>query len=286
MRSIAFIVPGLVASTLICSGQTPATPAPKPAAPKPPAVAAAKPRPSPTVGAKPVPRVNPKLKNPALANETAPENYKVKFTTTKGDIVITANRALGPVGADRFWNLVKIGFFSDIYFFRQVPGFVTQFGISSDPGVSAAWLTAKIKDDAVRDTNKRGSISFATAGPGSRTTQLFINLADNANLDGMGFSPFAFVSEGLDVVDKLNQEYGQNPDQQAIQMQGGAYLTKNFARLDKIVTAVVTEPVSAPAKPVVAPAKPVVAPAKPAMAKPVVPAAPKPAAAGTKPVVK
>ena len=271
MRSIAFFVPGLVASTLICFSQTPA-PAPKPPAP---AAAAAKPRPSPTVGAKPVPRVNPKLTNPASANETAPENYKVKFVTTKGDIVISASRALSPVGADRFWNLVKIGFFSDIYFFRNVPGFVTQFGISSDPKVSAAWLTAKIKDDPVRDTNKRGSLSFATAGPGSRTTQLFINLADNANLDGMGFSPFAFVSEGMDVVDKFNMEYGQTPDQQAIQIQGGAYLTKSFPKLDKIVSAVVTEPL--------APAKPAVAPAKPAGAKPVVspakPTAPKPAVA-------
>ena len=269
MRITAFTLPALLAS--ICLGQTPA---PKPAAP----TAAPKPRPSPTVGAKPVPRLNPKLKTPALANETAPDTYKVKLTTTKGDMIVTVNRAMAPVGADRFWNLVKIGFFSDVYFFRQVPNFVTQFGISSDPSVAAAWMSAKIKDDAVRDTNKRGSLSFATAGPGSRTTQLFINLADNNQLDGMGFSPFGFISEGMDVVDKLNQEYREQPDQNAIQMQGGAYLSKNFPRLDKIVTAVVTEPLP--------PAKPAVAPAKPAAAKPVVPAKPVAPAKPVTPSVK
>lgn len=270
MRLIACSVPALVASTLFCFAQTPA--------PKPPATAAPKPRPSPTGGAKPVPRSNPKLKTPALANETAPDNYKVKLTTTKGDIVISVARASSPVGADRFWNLVKIGFFSDVYFFRQVPGFVTQFGISSDPTVSAAWLNAKVKDDPVRDTNKRGSLSFATSGPGTRTTQLFINLADNNRLDGMGFSPFAFVSEGMDVVDKLNQEYGESPDQNAIQMKGGAYLSANFPKMDKILTAVVTDPPPAAPKPAApkpaaakpAPAKPpVVTPAKPAAAKPI-----------------
>ena len=282
MRLISLLVPGLVASTLICMGQTPPAKPPASAAPKPPAPAVAKPRPSPTVGAKPVPKVNPKLMNPALANETAPENYKVKLTTTKGDIVITVIRAQSPGGADRFWNMVKVGFFSDIYFFRNVPGFVTQFGISSDPKISTVWAAAKIKDDAVRETNKRGSLSFATAGPGTRTTQLFINLGDNGNLDGMGFSPFAFVSEGMDVVDKLNMEYGQNPDQGAIQARGGAYLSKEFPRLDKIVSAVITEPAAVPAKPAVAPAKP--AAPKPATAKPVAPMAPKPAVA--KPVVK
>ena len=264
MRSIACSVPALVVSTLFCFAQIPA--------PKPPATAATKPRPSPTTGAKPVPRVNPKLKNPALANETAPDSYKAKFTTTKGDIVVSVTRASAPVGADRFWNLIKIGFFSDVYFFRQVPGFVTQFGISSDPSVSAAWMTARIKDDPVRDTNKRGSLCFATSGPASRTTQMFINLGDNNRLDGMGFAAFAYVSEGMDVVDKLNQEYGESPDQNAITMQGGAYLSKNFPRLDKILTAVITDPPPTAPKPV-PPAKPPVAkpvaPAKPAVVKPV-----------------
>jgi peptidyl-prolyl cis-trans isomerase A (cyclophilin A) len=208
------------------------------------------------------------LKNPALANEKAPEFYKVKFTTTKGDFVISATRASAPVGADRFYNLVKIGFFSDVYFFRMMPGFVAQFGISSDPTISAAWLTARLKDDPVHETNKRGSISFATSGPDSRTTQLFINLADNNRLDGMGFAPFAIISEGMDVVDKLNLEYTDTPDQSAIQMKGGAYLTKTFPRLDKIVSAVVTDPPpAAPAKPAPKPAPP-----KPAAAKPAAPA--------------
>ena len=263
MRSIACSTAALVACTVSSFAQTPA--------PKPPAATAAKPRPSPTGGAKPVPRVNPKLKNPASANETAPELFKAKFTTTKGDFVVSVTRSSSPVGADRFYNLVKIGFFSDVYFFRQAAGFVTQFGISSDPAVSAAWLTARIKDDPVRDTNKRGSLCFATSGPGSRTTQLFINLGDNNRLDGMGFSPFGFVSDGMDVVDKLNQEYGESPDQNAIQMQGGAYLSKNFPRLDKIVAAVISDPPPAaapkPAAPKPVPPKP--APSKPAQAKPV-----------------
>lgn len=219
-----------------------------------------------------MPRINPKLKNPALANEKAPEVFKAKFTTTKGDFVVTATRVSAPIGADRFYNLVKIGFFSDVYFFRMMPGFVAQFGISSDPSISAAWLTARLKDDPVRETNKRGTLTFATSGPDSRTTQLFINFADNNRLDGMGFAPFAVVSEGMDVVDKLNLEYADQPDQNGIQMKGGAYLQQNFPRLDKIISAVITDPppTAAPAKPTPAakPAAPKPAPAKPAPAKP------------------
>jgi len=196
--------------------------------------------------------------------------YKVKFTTTKGDFIVTATRASAPIGADRFYNLVKIGFFTDVYFFRMVPNFVAQFGISSDPSISAAWLTAKLKDDPVRETNKRGTICFATSGPDSRTTQMFINFGDNNRLDGMGFAPFAVITEGMDTVDKLNQEYGESPDQNGIQMKGGAYLQQNFPRLDKIVAAVVTDPPQVPA------AKP--APPKPAAPKPVAPAKPKPVA--------
>jgi cyclophilin family peptidyl-prolyl cis-trans isomerase len=265
MRSIAFSVSAALASTLFCFAQAPA--------PKPPATAAPKPRPSPTSGSRPLPRVNPKLKNPALANETAPDMYKAKFTTTKGDFVVSVTRATAPLGADRFYNLVKIGFFTDVYFFRQVPGFVTQFGISSDPTVAAPWMVARIKDDPVRESNKRGTLSFATSGPGTRTTQLFINLGDNNRLDAMGFAAFGAISEGMDVIDKLNQEYGEAPDQNAIQTQGGAYLAKNFPRLDKVLSATITEPVAtAPkppaAKPVAPAAKPVAPAAKPAAAKP------------------
>jgi len=165
--------------------------------------------------------------------------------------------------------MIKIGFFSDVYFFRMVPGFVAQFGISSDPSIAAAWTNAKIKDDPVRETNKRGTLCFATSGPDSRTTQMFINFGENNRLDGMGFAAFAHVSEGMDVVDKLNQEYEEKPEQGAIQAKGSAYLTQNFPRLDKIISAVITDPppVVAPVKP--PPAKPAVAPAKP---KPVAPA--------------
>jgi peptidyl-prolyl cis-trans isomerase A (cyclophilin A) len=269
MRIFAFLTPAaaflsaVVTLAPACLAQTPA--------PKPPATPPAKPRPSPTGGARPVARVNPKLKNPALAKEIAPENYKVKFVTTKGDFIIAVTRASAPLGADRFWNLVKIGFFTDNYFFRMVPGFVAQFGMSSDPTVSAPWSTARIKDDPVRDTNKRGTVCFAaTSEPGSRTTQLFLNLGDNNRLDGMGFAPFGVIVEGMDVIDKLNQEYGEQPQQPAIQQQGGAYLSKNFPRLDKIISATITDPPPTAAKP--APAKPVVAPAKPK---------PKPAASAT-----
>ena len=221
-----------------------------------------------------MPRVNPKLKNPALANEKAPETYKAKFTTTKGDFVVTVNRASAPIGADRFWNLVKIGYFSDAYFFRNVPGFIVQFGIHSDPTVSTVWKSANIKDDAVRETNKRGAVTFATAGPDTRTTQLFVNFSDNNRLDQMGFAAFGFVSEGMDVVDKINAEYGEEPQQPLIQSQGGAYLGKSFPRMDKIVSAVITEPaggIVVTPKPV-APVKPTVAAPKPAAAKPVAPA--------------
>ena len=222
-----------------------------------------------------MPRVNPKLKNPALANEKAPEIYKAKFTTTKGDFVVTVNRSSAPNGADRFYNLVKIGFFSDAYFFRVVPNFIVQFGIHSDPSVSAAWRNANLKDDAVRETNKRGSLTFATAGPDTRTTQLFINFGDNASLDGRGFAPFGNVTEGIEVVDKINPEYGESPNQGEIQSAGGAYLSKNFPRMDKIVSAMIIEPAAPPkppaAKPATAAPKPTAtaAPAKPPVATPV-----------------
>ena len=260
MRFFVCSASAIMASALVCFAQTPA--------PKPPAPAAAKPRPSPTGGARAVPRVNPKLKNPSLANETAPELYKAKFTTTKGDIVISVTRASAPIGADRFYNLVKIGFFTDAYFFRMVSGFVAQFGLSSDPSVSAAWAAARLKDDPVRETNKRGSICFAkTNDPNTRTTQLFLNFADNNRLDAMGFAPFGIITEGMDVVDKLNQEYGESPEQGAIQAQGGAYLSKTFPRLDKILSATITDPPPTAPKP---------AAPKPAAAKPPTASAAKP----------
>lgn len=180
--------------------------------------------------------------------------------------MVESTRALAPLGADRFYNLVKYGFYNGAGFFRVVPGFVVQFGLSGTPAINAAWENAKIQDDPVQSSNVRGSLCFATAGPGTRTTQLFINLVDNARLDGMGFAPFAKVVEGMDVVDKIYPDYGQQPDQGRITKEGAAYLTASFSLMDKITTAVIEgqAPVAKPAAPKTAP-KP--APAKTAPAK-------------------
>jgi peptidyl-prolyl cis-trans isomerase A (cyclophilin A) len=180
-----------------------------------------------------------KLANPAALTERAPATYKAKFETSKGAFVVQVTRAWAPKGADRFYNLVKNGFFDDVRFFRIVPGFVAQFGINGTPSVQAHWRGAAIPDDRVTQSNKRGTIVFATSGPNSRTTQLFINFKDNARLDGMGFAPFGRVVSGMNVVDALNAEYGEQPDQQAIQRQGNAYLVKNFPRLDYVKKATI-----------------------------------------------
>lgn len=172
--------------------------------------------------------------NPAKLTEQSPDTFKVLFETTKGKFTIEVTRSLSPLGADRFYNLVRSGYFKDIAFFRVLPGFMCQFGIHGDPKVSAAWREARISDDAVKTSNKRGTITFATGGPNTRTTQLFINYADNARLDGMGFSPFGKVTEGMEVVDKINSETGETPDQGRIQAQGNAYLKKEFPNLDYI----------------------------------------------------
>ncbi|HPY31720.1 MAG TPA: peptidylprolyl isomerase [Verrucomicrobiota bacterium] len=180
------------------------------------------------------------LTDPAQLTAKAPATFKVRFETTKGGFTVEATRALAPNGADRFYNLVRAGYFKDLAFFRVIPGFMCQFGIHGDPKVAAAWRTAQIPDDPVRASNTRGAITFATAGPNTRTTQLFINFGDNANLDGMGFSPFGKVISGMDVVDKINGEYGEGaprgrgPDQQRVQREGNAYLKKDFPKLDYI----------------------------------------------------
>ncbi len=195
----------------------------------------------------PIPEKHPALLNPALANESAPETFKVKFTTTKGDIVIELNRSWSPNGVDRFYNLVKIGFYTDIAFFRVIKGFMAQFGISGDPLVSAKWREANISDDPVQESNTRGKVSFATAGPNTRTTQLFINYGNNSNLDRMGFSPIGEVVEGMDVVDSLYMEYGEGaprdkgPDQGYIQQRGNTYLKEQFPNLDYIKKAAIME---------------------------------------------
>ena len=169
----------------------------------------------------------------------------MQFNTTKGKFTIEVTRSLAPNGADRFYNLVRSGYFKDVAFFRVIPGFMCQFGIHGDPNVSAKWREAAIPDDPVKGSNTRGTITFATAGPNTRTTQLFINFGDNVNLDGMGFSPFGKVIAGMGVVDKINGEYGDGPpggngpDQGRIQTEGNAYLKKDFPNLDYIKSATI-----------------------------------------------
>ena len=179
--------------------------------------------------------------------ETAPEAYRARFETSRGDFVVEVDRTWAPRGADRFHELVSNGFYDDVRFFRIVPNFVVQFGMSGDPKISEIWQQARIKDDPVKETNKAGTITFATSGPDSRTTQVFINLRDNTRLDGMGFSPFGSVTEGMDVVTKLYSGYGdgaprgRGPNQSQIAMEGNAYLDASFPELDKIVKATISE---------------------------------------------
>ena len=183
--------------------------------------------------------------DPSKLTEKAPETFKAQFETTKGKFTIEVTRSQAPNGADRFYNLVRSGYFTDIAFFRVISGFMGQFGIHGDPKVAAAWREARMTDDPVKSGNKRGAITFAMAGPNTRTTQLFINLADNDRLDGMGFPSFGKVTQGMDVVDTLNSEYGEGaprgrgPDQGRIQAEGNAYLKKDFPRLDYIKSATI-----------------------------------------------
>lgn len=185
--------------------------------------------------------------DPAKLTEKAPESFKAQFDTTKGKFTVEVTRSLAPNGADRFYNLVRSGYFKDVAFFRVIPGFMVQFGIHGDPKVSAAWRDAKITDDPVKSSNTRGAITFATAGPNTRTTQLFINFGDNSRLDGMGFSSFGKVTEGMDVVDKINGEYGEGapggrgPNQGRVQAEGNAYLKKDFPNLDYIKSATIVK---------------------------------------------
>jgi len=207
---VTLLAPGL-------SGAQATSTRPKPAASRP---SAAGPRPS--------------LLNPASLTARAPADFKAKFTTSAGDFVVEVHRDWAPIGADRFYNLVRRGYFTNASFFRVVPGFVVQFGLSADPAVNKVWEQAKIQDDPVKQSNKRGRLVFATAGPNTRTTQLFINFADNGRLDGMGFAPFGEVIEGMDVVDNIYAGYREQPQQDQITSQGDAYISQNFPKIDKI----------------------------------------------------
>ncbi len=177
------------------------------------------------------------LKNPKTLDRLVPDKFRVRFVTTKGDFVVEVQREWAPVGAERFYNLVVAGYFQDIALFRVVDNFVVQFGIHGDPQISAAWAGAEITDDPVSQSNQRGMMTFATAGPNTRTTQIFINLRDNLRLDNMGFAPFARVIEGMNVVDAFYNGYGERPDQSRIGQQGNTYLKASFPNLDYILSA-------------------------------------------------
>jgi peptidyl-prolyl cis-trans isomerase A (cyclophilin A) len=180
------------------------------------------------------------LTNPSKLTEKAPDTFKARFETTKGAFTVEVTRSLAPHGADRFYNLVKAGYFKDIAFFRVIPGFMAQFGMSSDPKLTAIWNHANIPDDAVKGSNTRGTITFAQLPtPNSRGAQFFINYGDNSRLDQDRFAPFGKVIAGMDVVDKINSEYGETPDQQSIEAEGNAYLKKNFPNLDYIKSATI-----------------------------------------------
>ncbi len=181
----------------------------------------------------------PPLLHPAGLKAKAPAHYTVGFSTTKGRFDVTVNRSWAPRGADRFYNLVRAHFFDGVQFFRVVKGFVVQFGISGYPAVSRAWQNANIADDPVKASNVRGTITFADAGPNTRTTQVFINLANNSRLDGLGFAPFGKVTKGMSVVDKLYGGYGEQPTntQAQIASEGNAFLKKRFPKLDSVLTA-------------------------------------------------
>jgi len=213
----------------------PAIPPPTPAA-APTSPGAAPAAAGPLAGA-----VHPELLDPSKLTAKAPAQFQAKFTTTKGDFVIEVHRDWSPNGADRFYNLVKAGFYDDVRFFRAVSGFMVQWGISGDPAVSAKWQTANIDDDPVKQSNKRGYVTFAKTGaPNSRSTQLFISFGDNSRLDSGGFAPFGQVTKGMDVVDSLYTGYGegapggQGPNQGLIQSKGNAYLDGSFPKLDGI----------------------------------------------------
>ena len=179
---------------------------------------------------------------PAM-NQTAPDEFRAKFETSAGDFVIDVKRELSPNGVDRFYNLVHSGFYNEQRFFRVVPGFVVQWGMHGDPEITAKWHNASIPDDPVVSSNTPGTITFAKMSqPNSRTTQMFINLGNNAgNLDGQGFSPFGTITEGMEAVQAINAEYQQKPSQQQIGLKGNKYLTKLFPNLDYIKSAYILE---------------------------------------------
>jgi peptidyl-prolyl cis-trans isomerase A (cyclophilin A) len=219
--------------------------------PKPMEKPAAKPEDKPAEPPKaPEPATPPKaapLMDPSKLSARAPDEYKVQFSTAKGDFILKITRDWAPKGADRFYNLVKNGYFDDTRFFRVIKGFMVQFGIHGDPKVNEVWREASIPDDPPKQSNTRGKITYAMRGPNTRTTQVFINFGDNSRLDRDGFTPFGEVVQGMDVVDALYSGYGEGaprgagPDQRRIQGEGNAYLDRDFKQLDYIKTAKIVE---------------------------------------------
>ena len=189
------------------------------------------------------------LRNPRISamNQTAPALFKAKFETNKGDFIVEVHREWAPNGADRFYNLVKNSYYDEVRFFRVLSGFMAQFGIHGDPRVSAIWRDERIQDDPVKESNTRGFITYATAGPNTRTTQLFINYGNNVGLDRQGFAPFGRVVTGMEVVDQLYAEYGEGaphgagPNQARLQREGNAYLSSQFPKLDYIKKTTILE---------------------------------------------
>ncbi len=236
MRKLAVLaLMGMFELSMQTSAQTPAQAPAKPkAATTPKAGTSAK------TGASVARPYDRALLRPALLKEKAPETFQVKFTTTRGDFVVTVNRAWAPIGADRLYNLVKHHFYDNASFFRVIPAFVVQFGLSAYPPVSAAWEKANLQDEPVTQSNKRGYLTYAkTSMPNTRSTQIFINLKDNGSLDRQGFSPFGFVdAQGMKVVDMLYDQYGDGgPDQDQISKLGKPYIDKGWPKLDSIKTA-------------------------------------------------
>jgi peptidyl-prolyl cis-trans isomerase A (cyclophilin A) len=190
-----------------------------------------------------------KLKNPAALKDVAPAEFRASFDTSAGTFVVLVHKSWAPKGADRFYNLVKYGFFDNARFFRVIPNFMVQFGINGDPAIQAPWRDANLTDDPVTQSNKRGTITFAKAAiPNSRTTQVFINFRDNSRLDRDGFAPFGEIESGMEAVDKINAEHREDPDQGRIQAEGNAYLMKAFPRLDYVKKATIVK-APAPVKP-------------------------------------
>ena len=226
---------GRSAATTTTAAPATAKPTPSPTTPATPAVSAKGPFPEST---------NPGIKDPSKAKDKAPASFKVKFETTAGDFEVECKREWAPNGVDRFYNLVKMGFYDDSALFRVVKSpkpFVVQFGIHGNPEVSKVWRDSNLPPDPVKEANKRGTLTYAMAGsPDTRSTQLFINFGDNDRLDGMGFAPICKVTgDGMDVVDKIESSYGETPsrDQGQIQSSGNKYLREKYPKLDYIKTA-------------------------------------------------